>query len=87
MGVSIVCDGCGRELEAGMVHERDTLLAAVAVRGLRRGGAVAEGPGGGILVACCESCRHTVTAQYGKGRRALYVSRGGTIADEPSKPI
>jgi hypothetical protein len=69
-----------------MLHDRDTLQAAIAVRGLARGGAVAEGPDG-ILVACCEACRHILTAQYANGRPALYVSSGGAVADEPSKPI
>lgn len=86
MGITIVCDGCGKLLEAGMLHDRDTLLAAIAVRGLARGGAVAESPDG-ILIACCEACRHILTAQYSNGRPALYVSAGGTIRDEPSKPM
>jgi hypothetical protein len=87
MGIRIVCDGCGKLLEAGMLHDRDTLLAAIAVRGLARGGAVAESPDGAILVACCEACRHILTAQYSNGRPALYVSSAGAIPDEPSKPI
>jgi ribosomal protein S27E len=87
MGVTIACDGCGKVLEAGMLHDRDTLLAGIAVRGLSRGGAVAEGPEGEILVACCEDCRHTVTLQFGRGRPALYVSSAGTFPDEPSKPM
>jgi hypothetical protein len=87
MGITIVCDGCGKLLEPGMLHDRDTLLAAIAVRGLGRGGAVAEGPSGGILVACSEGCRHLLTAQYANGRPAVYVSAAGTIPDEPSKPI
>ncbi len=87
MGIMIACDGCGKILEPGMLHDRDTLLAAIAVRGLAGGGAVAEGPDGGILVACCEACRHILTAQYANGRPTLYVSSMGTIPDEPSKPI
>jgi hypothetical protein len=87
MGIKITCDGCGKLLEAGMLHDRETLRAAIAVRGLREGGAVAEGPDGSILVACCEACRHILTAQYANGRPALYVSTAGTIPDEPSKPI
>ena len=87
MGIKIACDACGKILEPGMLHDRDTLLAAIAVRGLGRGGAVAEGPEGSILVACCEACRHVLTAQYAKGRPTLYVSSAGTIPDEPNKPI
>ena len=87
MGVTIICDGCGKLLEAGMLHDRDTLLAAIAVRGLTRGGAVAEGPDGTILVACCETCRRILTAQYANGRPTVYVSAAGTMQDEPSKPI
>lgn len=74
-------------LESGMLHDRDTLLAAISVRGLAKGGAVAEGLDGTILVACCEACRHIVTAQYAHGRPAVYVSSGGVSRDEPSKPI
>lgn len=85
--MSIVCDGCGKLLSSGMLHDRDTLLAAIAVRGLAPGGAVAEAPDGHILVACSEICRHILTAQYGNGRPALYVSSAGAIPDEPSKPI
>ncbi|HSB76923.1 MAG TPA: hypothetical protein VLC12_14795 [Terriglobales bacterium] len=70
-----------------MLHERDTMLAAIAIRGLAPGGAVAESPHGGILVACSEACRHIITAQYANGRPALYVSSAGAIPDEPSKPI
>jgi hypothetical protein len=87
MGITIVCDGCGKLLESGMLHDRDTLLAAIAVRGLAQGGAVAEGRNGTILVACCEGCRHVVTAQHAHGRSALYVSSGGVSRDEPCKPI
>jgi hypothetical protein len=87
MGITIACDGCGKLLQPGMLHERDTLLAAIAVRGLAPGGAVAEGPQGRILVACCEACRHMVTAEYANGRPALYVSSAGVCQDEPSKPI
>jgi hypothetical protein len=87
MGVTIVCDGCGRLLDAGMLHDRDTMLAGIAVRGLAAGGAVAESPEGRILVACSELCRHIVTAQYAKGRPAVYVGPSGISTDEPSKPI
>lgn len=87
MGVTIVCDGCGKLLRAGMLHDRDSMLAAIAVRGLAGGGAVAEAPDGHILVACCEVCRHILTAQYANGRPALYVSSAGVTSDEPSKPI
>ncbi len=87
MGGKIVCDGCGKLLKAGMLHDRDTMLAAIAVRGLAPGGAVAEAPDGSILVACCEICRRILTAQYANGRAALYVSPSGVISDEPSKPI
>ncbi len=87
MGIMIVCDGCGKLLEPGMLHDRDTLLAAIAVRGLARGGALAEGPDGDILVACSETCRHMVSAQYADGRPALYVSQAGVRPDKPSKPV
>lgn len=70
-----------------MLHDRDTLLAAIAVRGLGRGGALAEGPEGDILVACCETCRHMVTTQYAHGRPTVYVSRAGVTQDKPGKPI
>ena len=87
MGVNIACDGCGKLLQPGMLHDRDTMLAAIAVRGLSPGGAVAAGPDGSILVACCEACRHVLTAQYANGRQALYVSSTGVTQEEPSKPI
>ncbi|HKU22563.1 MAG TPA: hypothetical protein VJQ50_16225 [Terriglobales bacterium] len=87
MGITIACDACGKPLSPGMLHDRETLLAAIAVRGLAGGGAVAEAPDGGILVACCEACRHILTAQYAGGRPALYVSASGATPDEPSKPI
>ena len=87
MGITIACDACGKLLVPGMLHDRDTLLAAIAVRGLAAGGAVAEAPDGGILVACCEACRHILTTQYANGRPALYVSATGATPDEPSKPI
>ena len=87
MGITIICDGCGKLLEPGMLHDRDTLLAAIAVRGLGRGGAVAEAPDGSILVACCEICRHLLTAQYANNRPVLYVTSAGAIPDKPSKPI
>jgi hypothetical protein len=74
-------------LSAGLLHERDTLLAAITVRGLSRGGAIAEAPEGEILIACCETCRHILTAQYANGRPAQYVSSSGVTRDEPSKPI
>ena len=87
MGVTINCDGCGKLLRPGLLHERDTLLAAIAVRGLCPGGAVAVGPEGEILVACCETCRHVLTAQYANGRPAQYVSSSGVIPETPTKPI
>jgi hypothetical protein len=87
MGITIACDGCGKLLEAGMLHDRDTLLAAIAIRGLAPGGALAEGPEGTLLVACCEACRHMVTAQYGHGRPAVYVSSSGVTRDNPWKPV
>jgi len=74
-------------LRPGLLHDRDTLLAAIAVRGLAPGGAIAEGPRGAILVACCETCRHVLTAQYANGRTVEYVSSSGITQDVPSKPI
>lgn len=87
MGITIACDGCGKLLEPGMLHDRDTFLAAIAVRGLGTGGALAEGPDGDVLVACCETCRHMVTVQYAHGRPAVYVSPSGVSRDKPGKPV